>query len=167
MLNLFIIFFIVMESFAKVVQESAIDVEGGLRYHAPSCEGGVRCTCREKIEEAKKAHPNGFASLELMISNHVGIWVPDFRDILQAVRDIQSGNLDDAETFARLTDFYEKMRAYAIACLRTGYLPEVEQQDVIDLVNSARNHINSLSGAEADSDADADTDAEALEHRSA
>jgi hypothetical protein len=144
MLNLFIIFFIVMKSFAEVLQESAIDVDGRLRYHAPGCMGGVRCTCREKIEAAKKLHPNGFASLELMITNHIGEWVKDLEGILQAVRDQRSGDLDDAETFARLTDFYKKMRAYAMAHLRTGELPEVEQQDVIDLVNSTRNHINSL-----------------------
>ena len=133
-----------MESFAKVVQRSAIDVDGRLRYHAQSCEGGVRCKCREKIEATKKAHPNGFASLELMITDHVGGWVPNFGDIWQAMDDQRSGDRDDAETFARLTDFYKKMRAYAMEHLRSGELPEVEQQDVIDLVNSTRNHNNSL-----------------------
>ena len=158
-----------MESFAKVVQQSAIDAKGFLLVHMLGCEGGVRCTCHEKIEAAKRGHPHNFASIELMITRHIDQWMPDFGDILQAADDQRSGDLDDEDTIARITDFYEKMRAYAIANLRTGYLPEVERQDVIDLVHNTRNHINSLSGAEAeaDSDADADTDAEALEYRSA
>ena len=156
-----------MKSFAQTIMQPAIGAKGFLLVHMLGCEGGVRCTCHEKIEAAKSGHPHNFASIELMITRHIGKWMPNFVDILQAANDQRSGALDDEDTIARITDFYEKMRAYAMANLRTGYLPEVERQDVIDLVHNTRNHINSLSGAEADSDADADADAEALEHRSA